>query len=82
MAEGGPRLDVPSGGHIMRFGRTHDASGFVLYIDTEPPGPHVKSYIKVVLSPNRADALHRALTAYLSEAQPPATPWLPADTDG
>jgi hypothetical protein len=51
----------------MRFERTHDGKGFVLYIDTEPPGPHVKSYLKIVLSPNRADALLRALQVYVAE---------------
>ena len=65
----------------MRFARSHDNRGFVLYIDTEPPGPHVKSYIKVVLSPNRADALHRALTAFLAENAPPENTWLPGSTD-
>ena len=52
----------------------------VIYVELEPPGPHVKSYVKLVLSPNRADMLHRALTAYLAEQTPPD--WLPADTDG
>jgi hypothetical protein len=61
----------------MRFERTHDGKGFVLYIDTEPPGPHVKSYIKIVLSPNRADALLRALRAYMDDQSPPEEPWLP-----
>jgi len=61
----------------MRFGRTHDGSGFVLYVDTEPPGPHIKSYIKIVLSPNRADALLRALQAFMAEQSPSEDAWLP-----
>lgn len=60
----------------MRFSRTPDGSGFVLYLDQEPPGPHVKSYIKVVLSPNRADALLRALQDFMAEQSPPEDGWL------
>lgn len=66
----------------MRFGLTHDGKGFVMYLDQEPPGPHIRSYIKVVLSPNRADALHRALTAFLADNAPPSDGWIPGSTDG
>ena len=66
----------------MRFAKTHDGHGFVLYVDQEPPGPHIRSYLKIVLSPNRADALHRALTAFLAENAPPTDQWIPGSTDG
>lgn len=65
----------------MRFGRTHDGRGFVLWLDMEPPGPHVRSYQKIVLSPNRADALLRALEDYMAEQSPPQHDWL-MGTDG
>ena len=47
----------------------------------EPPGPHVRSYQKIVLSPNRADALLRALEDYMAEQSPPQHDWL-MGTDG
>jgi len=65
----------------MRFARTHDGKGMVVYIELEPPGPTIKSYFKVVLSYNRADALHRALTAYLTEQAPAEPAWLPEHTE-
>jgi hypothetical protein len=66
----------------MQFARSKDGKSMVVYVELEPNGPHVRSYFKLVLSYNRADALHRALGDYLAEQAPPSHDWLLGDTDG